>query len=151
MNVTENHITALYKLLRHSGLRFRQAISLKQSDFDLNKKIIENSNMKFNKTYRFTIYPEDVSFFKIWFKTFKGELFPFTPITLILHMRKFGGSHALRKELADSYNKLGLEYDLLCLKLGLHIEDPDHELDMAKMFKQLQKWELQKFTEVMEN
>ena len=149
MRVTLNHDTAMYKLLRYCGIRYSDILNLEQSDFNLNKKMIKVVSRKTNKTRYATIRPFDIDFFKLWFKTFKGKLFPFSLLQMRLHMKKFGGTHALRKELANELQNMNWDDNLIRIKLGLFIEDPDNEIDKTALFKKIQELESQSFGDVV--
>ena len=136
----------MYKLIRNSGIRYSDILNLEQSHFNLNQKRIKVISRKTNKTRYATIRPFDVSFFRLWFKTFKGKLFPFSLSTMHLHMKKFGVPFQLRKDLANELQNMNLDKNLIRIKLGLFIDDPDNQIDKTVLFKKLQEIESQSFT-----
>jgi len=142
---TPHHLTAIIKLCGNSGVRLRDALALEKRNFKLNKKIIYLKSNKFkNYNWRATILPKDVLWFKEWFKTFSGKLFPFEEQTVLYHLREqegFYGTHDLRKQLVKKMMKKGATINMIHMKLGHLLDDKDHEIDENKLFKHLQAFE----------
>jgi len=142
MRVTEDHLTALKKLCGNSGLRFRETLKLEKDDFNFKKKTILINSPLTKQTRYATILPSDIKWFKTWFKTFNGRLFPLTDLTLLRHLRINNIKPAqLRQDLARRMLLLNYDEYVIYMKLGRVISNP--RIDTKKVFKKLIKLESQ--------
>ena len=136
--------TALVKLVRHSGIRLLDAITLEKGNFDLTQKTILFKQRKQTRLRITTIRPNEVEWFRQWLKALEDRLFPFSTRTVYYHIHKITNNpHSIRKELWDEMRLLGAKDNIVAVKMGYYVDvDPDVKTDL---FIKLQEFEEKHF------
>jgi len=142
----KDHITAIVKLITHSGILMRDILHLKKEDFDLDQNTILINNHKTDRIRKATIRPDDVEWFNQWMHKISDKLFPFSTRTIYHNFATNGITkpYALRKELWDQLHLLRTPDDLIATKLGYFV-DVENSNEKTILFMKLQEFEEKHF------
>ena len=139
----DRYITALEKVIGHSGIRFEDALTLQKSNFNLENNTISIQNKKTTKIQIATIRPDDVEWFADFFKDEEeGIIFSFAPRTIRYYLkRKNTSPHILRKDLWDTMQHLKAPDAIIAIKFGHWIDFEDEPFEKNKLFAKLREFE----------
>ncbi len=140
----DRYITALEKVIGHSGIRFEDALTLQKSNFNLENNTISIQNKKTAKIQIATIRPDDIDWFVNFLKDEEeGIIFSFAQRTIRYYLKKKNTTpHRLRKDLWNLMkDTLHAPDAIIAIKFGHWIDYEDEPFDKNTLFAKLREFE----------